>query len=232
MQIKGFEKTSLVDWDGKIVSVIFLPKCNFRCGFCHGASLVLDWQELPDIAIRDIMDFLVSKKGWIDGVCITGGEPTLQKKGLKDLLKIIKNLGFLTKLDTNGTTPDFISQLIKEKLVDYIAVDIKASKDKYKEAVRVKVDLDKINKTIKLLLKGKVDYEFRTTVVPGIIDECEIKKIGKWIKGAKRYALQQFRAMDTLDKKFLKVKPYPKEKLEEFVELLKGKVKNCRIRGA
>lgn len=230
MQIKGFEKTSLVDWDGKITSVIFLPFCNFRCGFCHSSDLVLRSKNLPNISEVRIFEFLKKKKGWIDGVVITGGEPTLHGENLKFFLKKIKDLGFLVKLDTNGTNPDFLEELIKEKLVDYIAMDVKTSKKKYNEATNTKVDINKVNRSIKLLLENKVNYEFRTTVVPGIVGKEDIKKIGKWIFGAKCYALQQFRNIDVAQKKFAKVKPYSKEKLEEFANLLKGKVKEIRIR--
>jgi len=231
MQIKGFEKTSLVDWDGKITSVIFLPFCNFACGFCHSSALVTGWRRLPNLDEREILNFLKEKKGWIDGVVITGGEPTLHGDDLKKFLKKIKKIDLLVKLDTNGSNPDFLAELIEEKLVDYVAMDVKTSREKYFQAVNTKVDIKKIDQSIKLLLKNNIDYEFRTTVVPGIVDESDIKKIGNWIKGTKRYALQQFRNIDVADKKFEKVSPYPREKLEEFASLLKGKIKEIKIRG-
>lgn len=231
MDIKGFEKTSLVDWDGKIASVIFLSLCNFRCGFCHSSDLVINYNKIPNIPEKDIFSFLKNKKGWIDGVVITGGEPTLQGEELARLIKELKQLGLLVKLDTNGTNSDFLEKLIKEKQVDYIAMDIKTSKEKYGKVVSTAVNMKDIDRSVKLLLENKVDYEFRTTVVPGIVDKEDIKKIGNWIKGAKLYALQQFRNIDVADKKFAKIKPYSKEKLEEFTELLKGKVKEIKVRG-
>jgi pyruvate formate lyase activating enzyme len=230
MKIKGLTKTSLVDWDGKIASVIFLPFCNFKCGFCHSSDLVKNIEGLSNIPEEDIFEFLEKKKGWVDGIVITGGEPTLHGNDLKNFLKKVKTLGFLIKLDTNGTNPDFLEELIKEGLVDYVAMDIKTSKENYKKATNTKLDLNKIDKSIKILLKGDIDYEFRTTAVPGIVFEKDIKKIGEWIVGAKLYALQQFRNIDVADKKFEKVKPYSREKIEEFAKLIKNKVKKVRVR--
>ncbi len=232
MEIKGFTKTSLVDWDGKIASVIFLPFCNFSCGFCHSSELVKNPKKLLNIPESFIFAFLESKKGWIDGVVITGGEPTLHGEKLTKISKKIKKLGFLVKLDSNGTNPELLEKLIKGKLVDYVAMDIKTSKEKYEKATSTKFDIKKINQSVKILLEGKVDYEFRTTVVPGLVGKEDIIKIGEWIKGAKLYALQQFRNIDVADKKYEKVKPYSKEKIEEFGKLLKGKLKKVKIRAS
>lgn len=232
MGIKGFTKTSLVDWDGKIASVIFLPFCNFSCGFCHSSGLVKNPKKLSNISKSFIFAFLESKKGWIDGVVITGGEPTLHREELIKLVRKIKSLGFLVKLDSNGTNPGLLEKMIKENMVDYVAMDIKTSKEKYEKATSTKFDIKKINQSVKILLAGKVDYEFRTTVVPGLFEKEDIIKIGEWIKGAKLYALQQFRNINVADKKFGKIKPYPKEKLEEFGKLLKGKVREVKIRAS
>jgi len=230
IKIKGFEKTSLVDWEGKISSVIFLPLCNFACGYCHSWPLVKNWQTLPDFSLEKILKFLEKKKGWIDGVVITGGEPTIHGSDLKFLLKKIKEIGFLTKIDTNGSNPDLLEELIEEKIVDYIAMDIKSSPEKYAKATRTKVDLKKINQSIALLITKNLDYEFRTTVVPGIVEEKDIIKIGSWIKGAKVYALQQFRNIEVAQKEYTRINPYSKEEIQKMISSLKGKVNKIIIR--
>lgn len=230
MEIKGFVKTSLVDWDGKVASVIFLPFCNFDCGFCHSSELAKNSKKLPNIFLKQILDFLEKKVGWVDGVVITGGEPTLHKKGLVDLVKKIKNLGYKIKLDTNGSDPDLLKEMIDKKLIDYVAMDIKTSKEKYQLAINKKCDVSKVDQSVRLLLKNNISYEFRTTAVPGVVSKEDFERIGEWISGAKVYAIQQFRNIDVADKKFAKVKPYKKEELESFAGIIKNKVKKVKVR--
>ncbi|MBR9690607.1 anaerobic ribonucleoside-triphosphate reductase activating protein [Candidatus Woesearchaeota archaeon] len=230
IKIKGFMKTSLLDYPGKIASVVFLPKCNFHCGFCHNKELVLDDTRLVPFEIDTILDFLKSKKKWVDGVVITGGEPTLHK-GIGDFCKAVKKLGFAVKLDTNGTNPKMLKQLIDEKLVDYVAMDIKTSKEKYEKAASVKVNIKIIEESMRILKCSDVEYEFRTTVLPGIVDEKDMEKIGKWIKGAKRFYIQQFVPIKTLNDSFMKVEPYSHSVLHSMCQTARKYVDECGVRG-
>jgi len=218
IEIKGFVDISLVDWDGKVSSVIFLPKCNLRCPFCHNADLVLRPNELPTIPFEKIEEKLEKSRGWVDGVVITGGEPTVHSD-LPKLCKRIKELGFLVKIDTNGTNPSAIRNLIEEQLVDYIAMDVKAplDKQKYSRVAGVNMEnmLGNIEKSIDILLEGHVDYEFRTTVVPGLHTERDVKEICERIRGCRKYALQNFRAgLKTLNEDFEKSRSFSMEEME------------------
>jgi len=217
--IKGLQKTSMVDYPPYLSCTVFISSCNFKCGFCYNVDLVNDSKELKEYSEDEILKFLVGRKNLLDGVCITGGEPTLYP-GLKEFIVKIKEIGYKVKLDTNGTNPSILKELIK--LVDYVAMDIKSSKEKYSLAAGCKVDLDKIQESIDLIKKSKVDYEFRTTVLPGFFDETDVISIGKWLKGSKKYALQQFAKKETtLDPKFMKIKSYDIKELNEFKEILK-----------
>jgi len=214
--IKGFEKTSLVDWPPYCVSVVFTPYCNFRCEFCHNWQLVLDPDSLPTIPESTVFDFLRQKKDWIDGVCITGGEPLLQPD-LIEFAKKLKSLGFPVKLDTNGSLPDKLKEAINSGVIDYVAMDVKAPPKKYIELCKTKAaDPNIIKESIELIKNSPVDYEFRTTVLPGFTEK-DIKEICEFIGRAKRYCLQQFIPRDTLvGTKFLNATPLPKEKLKQF----------------
>ncbi|RLG54460.1 MAG: anaerobic ribonucleoside-triphosphate reductase activating protein [Candidatus Hydrothermarchaeota archaeon] len=220
MLIKGFQRVSLIEYPGKIVSIVFVGGCNFRCHYCYNTDLVLNYRSLPDIPEDDIIDFMESRKGLLDGVAITGGEPTLCKD-LPEFARKIKNMDFLVMIETNGSNPRMIKELIDKKLVDYIAMDIKAPLEKYDEVAGVKVNRKKIQESIDVIKNSGVDYEFRTTVVPRFFKRDDALAIGKWLKGSKRYFLQQFRPGKTLDKKLKRMKPYPPEKLKEFAELVK-----------
>ncbi len=231
--IKGFNPNTLIDWEGKLASIIYLPGCNFRCPFCHSSRLVLEPQLIPSIPFKEIKQFLKQKKGWIDGVVIGGGEPTLYED-LASLLKEIKDLGLLVKLDTNGTKPELIQKLIAQKLIDYIALDIKAplERQKYELAAGGSVDIDKIKKSIEILLKRDINYEFRTTVVRSLLAREDILEIARSLPGAKRYILQQFNPKDTLDRKMSEIKPYLIEELKKMAQFAKEFVQDCFVRGA
>lgn len=219
--IKGLQKTSMVDYPGKVVATLFTDKCNFRCPFCHNVDLVLNSGKMPEISQEEILNFLRERKKWLDGVCITGGEPTLHK-GIVDFIKKIKEIGLLVKLDTNGTNPEMLKELIDSKLVDYVAMDIKSSKENYGKATNSTIDLNKIRQSIGLLNQGKVEFEFRTTAVPKFYNKEEAKKIGEWLKGSRKYVLQQFsEKKDMLDNSLKNIKPYTKTEFEEFKEILK-----------
>jgi pyruvate formate lyase activating enzyme len=195
--IKGFQATSLIDYPGNICAVIFLAGCNFRCGFCHNKDLVFNSSNLQLHNEEEILSLLSKRSKLIDGVCITGGEPTLYPY-LYDFIVKIKKIGLKVKLDTNGTNTFLLSQLISERLVDYVAMDIKQCKQKYDLICGTKVDMSQVIGSVELLKISYIDYEFRTTFVPELISWEDIVEISKWLNGAKRYVLQQFVPMHSL----------------------------------
>ena len=231
MKIGGLQKLTLVDYPDKIAATVFLTGCNFKCGFCHNQDLVRFDLVLiqPEISESDFFSFLDSKIGLIDGICITGGEPTINLD-LMDFIKKIKAKGFLIKLDTNGSNPEMLQRLIQEKMIDFIAMDIKTSQEKYEKAINAKIDLEKIKKSVDLIKNSGIDYEFRTTVVPGLVEKEDIEKIGEWLKGAKKIVLQQFRNQKVLDKKFELVLPYSDETLKEFGKILEKSIERIELR--
>lgn len=229
LPIKGFQKTSMIDYPGKICSVVFVGNCNFRCPYCQNPDLILKHKKLPNIPEKEIFRHLEKRRKWIDGICVTGGEPCLYED-LIDFVKKIRSMGFLIKLDTNGSNPDMLKYLIKKRLLDYIAMDIKAPMKKYSNAAGVKINVVNIRKSAGLILKSGIDYEFRTTVVPRLFREDDVVSIGKWLKGAKLYALQQFRPMVTLDKKYKEEEAYPEQKLRMFAEVAKPYFKKVEVR--
>jgi pyruvate formate lyase activating enzyme len=220
MQIKGFLETSLTDYEGKVASMIFLPGCNFRCSFCFNADLVLYPEKLETIPFEAVKTWLIKNKKFVDAVVIGGGEPTMHKD-LPELFKEIKRLGFLTKLDTNGTNPYMLKKLIEKGLVDAVAMDIKTclNQEKYGKVVNAEVRLDKIKESISIIINSGIDHEFRTTLIPKLHSKGDVVEIAKKIKGAKRYVLQKFRPSDTLiDKKFEKEAPYSNEEMRSISE--------------
>ncbi|MCP3683010.1 MAG: anaerobic ribonucleoside-triphosphate reductase activating protein [bacterium] len=214
--IKGLQKTSLIDYPDKIASTVFLANCNFRCPFCQNADLVLHYKNMPEIKEEELLEHLHNKKKWLDGVCISGGEPTLHKD-LPEFISKIKNLDLLVKLDTNGSNPEMLKSLIEKKLVDFIAMDLKGPIDDYNKSAGLDVDMSKIKQSIALLMENKVEYEFRTTVVQSLHSKQDIVKIAKYINGAKRYVLQQFKpAKSLINPDMEKEKPYKKPEIESI----------------
>ena len=192
MKILGFQKMTLLDYPGKVACTIFTGGCNFRCPFCHNALLVTDMEGVKEYSVEEILSFLEKRKGLLDGVCITGGEPLMNEE-IFEFAKSIKNLGYSIKLDTNGSYPERLERMIDEKLCDYVAMDIKNCKEKYALTAGLKgLDVGKIDKSVNILLQNKVEFEFRTTVVKELHTLEDIKKIGEWICGAERYFLQNF----------------------------------------
>lgn len=190
MQILGLEKLSLVDYNSYACAVIFTGGCNFRCPFCHNSGLVEN--SVEKINVEDVMDFLNKRYGLLEAVCISGGEPTLQP-GLVDFIKQIKQIGYKIKLDTNGTNPKVLKELIDNKLIDYVAMDIKNCFDKYKITAGIdNIELNDIKSSINILKKSIIDYEFRTTLVGELHDSESIEKMAKELDGAKRLYLQRF----------------------------------------
>jgi len=229
MIIGGFQKFSLIDYPGKICAIVFTQGCNFRCPYCHNPELVDPNLFLPPISEEEIFAFLEKRKGKLDAVEITGGEPTLHQD-LIEFIRKIKGMGFLVKLDSNGTNPDVIREAIKNKLVDYLAMDIKAPLEKYKEITGVDVDTDKIKYNIKLIMNSGVDYEFRTTIVKSLLSKDDIVKIGELIKGAKLYILQKFTPSKTLNSLFVNEKTYSDEEFSEMKNKMEKYVERCVVR--
>ena len=233
IEIGGIEKSTLIDYPSRIACTVFLIGCNFRCPFCYSSELVLHEKIKlqPRISQKDFFKFLKERQGLIDGVVICGGEPTISKD-LPEFIRKIKKLRFLVKLDTNGSNPQILKKLIKEGIIDYVAMDIKAplESQKYNRGVGVKVDLDKIRESIEIIKNSYVDYEFRTTVVPTIHTKEDIIQIAKEISPAKKYYLQNFRPEKTIDPTFEKIKPYPKEFLLEIKKEIEKFFEVCEIR--
>ena len=192
MQICGLQKLAMVDYPGKLAATVFTGGCDLRCPFCHNALLVTRLQETPVLDEADILDFLRSRRGLLDGVVLTGGEPLIHPDAA-DFLQKVRDLGFCTKLDTNGRHPEALSDILRRGLVDYVAMDIKNIPEKYPMTVGVPdLDMAPIFESIRLLRESGVDYEFRTTLVRELHDPADIPAIGKWLKGAPHYALQKF----------------------------------------
>ena len=229
MKIGGLQKVSLIDYPGLICATIFLQGCNFKCSYCHNPELVDTRLFQPCIKENEVLDFLNTRKGKLDAVTITGGEPTIHDD-LAPFIKKIRKMKFAVKLDTNGSQPQIINNLLAEKLLDFIAMDIKAPLEKYKSVVKVPVNSDSIKESIRLILKSKIPYEFRTTIVESQLEEKDIQQIAKLISGAKSYVLQKFVPVKVLEKKFLKEKSYSEEKLQKIKNHLEHQIPSVTIR--
>lgn len=227
MLICGLQKTTLIDFPGRLAATIFLGGCNLKCPWCYSRELVLpeEIKKQPKISEKDLFDFLEQRKGLLEGVVICGGEPTMHKE-LPSFIKKIKSLGFLVKLDTNGSNPEILKDLLGQ--VDYVAMDVKLPKERYREILGV--DAKNIEASIKILKEGKTDYEFRTTVVPTIHTKKDIIEIAKWLSPAKRYYLQNFRPEKTIDPEFEKKKPYLDKELLEIHKAIAPFFEVCQIR--
>ncbi len=191
MNISGLQKMTLLDYPGKIACTVFLPGCNLRCPFCHNASLVLPERISPAMTQEELLQFLKKRQGCLDGICVTGGEPTLHKD-LPELLTAIRDLGFSVKLDTNGTRPEVLKSLLDAKLLDYVAMDIKNSPEQYTHTCGGIDVLPQVDESIRILMDSGVDYEFRTTVLHPYHTPEDLTAIGHWIRGARRYFIQAF----------------------------------------
>jgi len=236
MEFKGFQKTSLIEYPDKVVSVVFTGGCNFKCPFCQNPDLVFNPESLPSISTDEVISHLVSKRKWLDGLAISGGEPMIHQ-ALFGFIGKIKEEGFLVGIETNGSNPEMLKDLITDKLIDYVALDIKAplAWERYKVAAGIDDEdlFRRVKESIEILLKpdSGVDYEFRTTAVPGLVKEEDILEIARQIKRAKRYVLQQFLPSITLDKQYEQLKPYSKEMLEKMRKKAGDYVEICQVRG-
>lgn len=227
MRIGGLQKSSLIDYPGKICAIVFTIGCNFRCPYCHNPELVDETAE--ELSQDEFFAFLEKRIGKLDAVTITGGEPTLHNDLVPFIIKI-KELGFLVKLDSNGTHPDVLAQLISEKSVDYIAMDIKAPLQKYTQTVARPVDIENIMRSIALLITGDIPYEFRTTVIKSLLSYDDFHQIGESINGAKIYYLQKFVTNKLLNPAFLKKTTYSDDEFAEIKTIMEKYVTTCRIR--
>ncbi|MBU0545704.1 anaerobic ribonucleoside-triphosphate reductase activating protein [Patescibacteria group bacterium] len=229
MHFGGWQRFSMIDYPDKICAIGFTQGCNFRCPFCHNPELVEPELFNDAIAEEKILDFLQERIGKIDGVTITGGEPTLHND-LLGFIKKVKSLGFLVKLDTNGSRPEKIQEIINDKAVDYIAMDIKGPEEKYAQIARAEINLADLRKSIEMIMSSGIPYEFRTTVVTTLLNKEDIIAIGRMIFGARLYVLQKFLPTKTIDPDYLQEDTYSDEELEGFKSGLSGLVKRCIIR--
>ncbi len=224
----GLEKCTLIDYPGKVACMVYTIGCNFRCPYCHNPELVDETVETK-ITEKKVLEFLSSRKGMLDGLVITGGEPTIHE-GLLRFIKKVKNLGFLVKLDSNGTNPSMLKEAIKKKLVDYIAMDIKSTMSKYSRTVARPVDVVAIRKSIKIIMSSGIEYEFRTTVIKALIAPEDFHEIGREIRGAHGYFLQKFIPTKILNPQFRKKVTYSDEEFKSFQEIMNTYVNYCGIR--
>lgn len=228
MRIHGLQKMTLLDFPGRVACTVFLGGCDFRCPFCHNFELVNGTaQPLMDEA--ELLAFLEKRKGLLDGVAVTGGEPCLHRD-LPELMEKIRAMGFATKLDTNGCHPDLLREILEAGLVDYVAMDVKNSPAKYAATCGVeRVDMDAIHRSIELLINGKTDYEFRTTVVRELHQAADFAEIGQLIRGARHYFLQCFTDRDTVPKRTLHAPTA--EELRHYADIVRPYVPDTRLRG-
>ena len=232
MRIAGLGKTSLVDYPGKIAAVVFSPLCNYDCYYCHNRSLIRNIPEDQVIPEEEVFAYLRKRVGKLDGVVLTGGEPTLQPD-LIDFAGRVKELGYAVKLDSNGSNPQVLKRAIQSGYIDYVAMDIKAPLERYREIAGAGVDTAAIEESVALLMAGAIPYEFRTTVIPRLT-RADIVAIGQWIKGAGQYALQQYQrpefSEDVVDLR-LGERPYPPEELTAMRQAVAPYVGECLLRG-
>lgn len=229
MEIHGFNKTTLLDYPGHLAATIFTGGCNFRCPFCHNGALVLNPKEQPLISEEEILRVLEKRKHILEGVCITGGEPTLQSD-LIPFIEKIKALGIKVKLDTNGSRPEVLRACIEKKLLDYVAMDIKNTPENYSLSTGLlKPEIEKIKDSAALLMKETIDYEFRTTIVKEHHSAKDMEELGQWLTGAKRYFLQSYRDAEGVIE--IGLHAHESEVLEEFQNILKKYIAQVEVRG-
>jgi len=231
VEIKGLEKFAPKDFPGFIAATVFLGRCNFKCPFCHNADLVLRPDSLPTFPMDYFLAFLDARKDWLEGVCITGGEP-LVHDDLDVLLTVIKERNLLSKVDTNGSFPQKLDALIEKGLLDHVAMDMKTSFDKYPEAAGRPVDIEKINTSIAIIRNSGINYTFRTTAVPGLVDREDIEKISVALQGSKTFRIQQYMPHNTLDRDYENIKPYSADVLRDWVEIAKPHFVEVLLEGA
>ncbi len=229
MKIGGLQKFSLIDYPEKICAIVFTQGCNFRCPYCHNPELSNPDLYEDCIPEKEIFSFLEKRKGKLDAVSITGGEPTLQPD-LVDFIKKIKAMGYLVKIDSNGSHPEVLKTLIEDKLIDYLAMDVKAPPEKYRKITRSKTNPDLIKQSIDLIKKSNIPYEFRTTVVKSQLSENDLITISKLVKNAQLYVLQKFVPSKTMDPKFMKKKTYSDDEFDKLKKKIEKYVRSVVVR--
>lgn len=229
MNIQGFQKLTLLDYPGKMACTLFTAGCNLRCPFCHNSRLVINPERQSEFSVDEILAFLRKRSGILDGVVISGGEPLLQPD-IEQFIRQVRELGYSVKLDTNGTFPEKLRSLVEQGLVDYVAMDIKNSPELYAETIGVRdFDISKIKESIAFLLEGRVDYEFRTTVVREFHSVFGMNNLGELVKGAKKHYLQAF--IDSGELICFGLSGVPKEEMEAMRKIMLNYVESCEIRG-
>jgi len=229
MKIGGLQKFSLIDYPGEICAIVFTQGCNFRCPYCHNPELADPDLYEECIPEEEIFAFLKKRKGKLDAVSITGGEPTLQPD-LIDFIKKIKTMGYLVKIDTNGSHPETLKTLIEDKLIDYVAMDVKAPLEKYQKITMSKTNPDLIKQSIKLIKKSRVPYEFRTTIVKSQLNEKDLLSISELVKNTRLYILQKFIPTKTVNPKFMDEKTYSDEEFDQFKKKIEKYVRSVIVR--
>jgi len=231
VKIAGFIKTTLLDWDGMVACTVYLAGCNLRCPCCHNGAIVINADSVEEIGEDHVLGYIGENTDFIDGVVVSGGEP-LMNEDLGNFLKKLKKLGVKVKIDTNGMFPERLNDIIGAKLVDMVAMDVKSSlNERYSAAAGVSVNLDDIRKSIDIIINSGIDHEFRTTAVPILVKDEDIRNICRSIRGSKKYRIHQFRNKRTMDDSFSVLDPYPEAKLIEMAEIAKEHVRDVKIRG-
>ena len=229
MRIGAVQKFSMIDYEGNLAAIIFTQGCNFRCPYCHNPELVNPEKYQTPIPVDDVFSFLKKRIGKLDAVVITGGEPTLHLD-LHKFISKIKGLGFLVKLDTNGTHPDLLEHLLNENLVDYLAMDIKAPLSKYSNVTNCAVDVEKVKKSIEIIKNSGIDYEFRSTLVDELLTEEEVLDISEFLGKKTKYFLQNFVPSKTLNEGFIKAAPFSPEKIKSLRDKFHLRFSNIFVR--
>ena len=229
MKIHGFQSLTLLDYPGKVACTVFLGGCNFRCPVCQNTGLVLSPEREAVVPMEEVLGVLRKRRGMLDGVCITGGEPTLTSD-LPEFIGRVREMGYLVKLDTNGYRPDVLEKLLENGMLDYVAMDIKSSRERYAKVAGLPgLDLNRIQRSVELLMGGNVDYEFRTTVAQGLHTREDIEAVGKWLQGCRRYFLQNYQESDQVMMPVFA--GFSREQLENFRRLLLEYIPEVGIRG-
>ena len=235
LELKGFIPNTMLDWEGMLASTIFLPRCNFRCPFCHNPDLVLHPERLETVPLSAVKDYLAEREGWVDGVCITGGEPCLHDD-LPELCASLKAEGVGVKLDTNGSIPEMLERLLADGLIDYVSVDVKAPLEPGPYRLATGVDredlLELVERSIRTVRASGLEHEFRTTVVPMMHGPAEVGRIAEYLQGEKRYVLQHFSPRDTIDPRFSSLRPFTEEDMQNMLVQALRFVPGTVVRGA
>jgi len=233
MEIKGLIESSLIEWEGKLSAVLFLPRCNLRCRYCHAGHLIIHPERLESIPLERVMDYLRRQQGWLDGVAITGGEPTLHAEELLELISRIRALGFAVMVETNGTRPEWVERLIKGRFLEAVSMDLKAppSPEEYRRVAGVPVDTEDVRHSVELIKHSGLPHELRVTLVPGLVGRRELEAMLPTLEGAETVALQNFLPDHCLSPELRTVIPYSPQEMDAFQQLVAPLVRRCVVRG-